>query len=144
MKRLLTIILAGFLAIPLWGPAAASSSSRRATQSYSRSNGFVIAGVVYASYDLATPVPNFSARRGETKVSFRIEDDFGAPVRGHIHIDRDGDGDVDGARDFCGSTTKPLPITFRSEIDVWLYSGTCPDSTPAFATSGKVTATFSK
>lgn len=145
MKKLLTIALAGVLALSLAPVAAADPSTARVvSREYSQPNGIVIAGVVYAFFDLTADVPAFSARSGERKVSISIADDLGQPARGHIHLDRDGDGELDGARDFCGSTSKPLTITARSTLRVSVVGGTCADGTPAFATSGTVTATFHK
>lgn len=140
MTRMLAIALAGFLVLSLWTPAGASSSTRKVTRQYTRPNAVVVAGLG-VWFDL-NDEPSFSARSGEGRVSFAIEDDFGTPVRGHIHLDRDGDGELDAARDFCGATSKPLSITPRSQLEVWVVTGACPDGSPAFATSGTVTAIF--
>lgn len=144
MRRMLILLIGGLLALPVWSPATAGSSVRTSTKSYSQPTGVSVADTAHAYLQLGAVIPTFSARSGERSVSFEIKDDFGQPVRGHIHVDKDGDGELDAARDFCGSTPKPITITPQSQLEVWVMTGTCPNGTPAFATTGTITATFLK
>jgi len=50
--------------------------------------------------------------------------------------------DPDG-EEVCGTTEEPIKITPKSVIYVWIWHGMCPDGTPAPATTGTITATFS-
>lgn len=86
----------------------------------------------------------FATGMGETYVSVTIEDDAGMDVAGALGQDPEGDGTV-STTDFCTSTKQPVPITPGLEVTVFVYAGPCtaPQPAPAFATQGKVVATFS-
>lgn len=86
----------------------------------------------------------FATGTGENFVSVTIEDDAGMDVSAALGQDPEGDGTV-STTDFCTITDEPIAITPGLEVTVFVYVGPCtsPAPAPAFATQGKVVATFS-
>ncbi len=144
MRRVTLWLLTILAVVSFAGPVAGSQVSRTVERQYTGPHGVIIGDSFQAEayQDLVQGLAEFRARTAESSVTLKIKDDLGRPVRGHIHVDRDGDGKVDVARDFCETTPRPLSITPRSKLRVWVMSGTCPDGTLAFATRGTVTAIF--
>lgn len=122
--------------------SAASPSQRAAERRYSMSNGMV-AGSSEAYWQIGTEFKVFKARPGERRVVFSIVDEAGPNVRGHIHTDVDGDGDVDHEADFC-SESEPIAVRPGQRIEVAVLLGECPDGEPSVVTEGTITATFSR
>lgn len=87
---------------------------------------------------------SFATGSGESFVSVTIEDDLGLDVSAAVGQDPEGDGTVTTTA-FCTSTEEPLPITPGLEVTVFVFVGPCtsPSPAPAFATQGKIVATFS-
>lgn len=86
----------------------------------------------------------FATGANENYVSITIEDDLGQDVSAAVGQDPEGDNTVSTTA-FCTSTEEPLPITPGLEVTVFVYVGPCtnPSPAPAFATQGKIIATFS-
>lgn len=86
----------------------------------------------------------FPTGPGESFVSVTIEDDAGMDVSAAVGQDPEGDTTV-STTPFCTSTEEPVPIEPGLEVTVFVYAGPCtsPQPAPAFATQGKVVATFS-
>jgi hypothetical protein len=148
MRRLTILAVVLVVVTTAIGPVAGSESSRSDTLEYAKPNGLQVFTpgneesywVVYGD----PPFPTFSAQRGETLVSIKIEDDLGKVTAGHVHVDSNRDGQVDDHMSVCGKTDKPLSIPPRARIEIWILNGTCRDGTLSFATEGLVTATFHK
>ncbi|MDQ3939994.1 MAG: hypothetical protein M3238_01445 [Actinomycetota bacterium] len=84
----------------------------------------------------------FTTGGKERFVSIKIEDDLGTPVSAAAGQDPEGDNTV-ATTEFCSETTTPLPIEPGLELTVFVFVGPCTSPLgPAFATQGKVTATF--
>jgi uncharacterized membrane protein len=77
-------------------------------------------------------------------VTAKAEDASGQPVRVGLAHDTDGDGLNNTWGAFCGETTEPIEVSQAEAVmRVFVTSGTCDDmSTPAFATGGSITFTF--
>ena len=86
----------------------------------------------------------FATGANESYVSVTIEDAAGMDVSAALGQDPEGDNTV-ATTDFCTSTEEPLPIEPGLELTVFVYVGPCtaPSPAPAFATQGKIVATFS-
>lgn len=86
----------------------------------------------------------FPTGAGETYVSITIEDDLGQDVSAAVGQDPEGDSTVT-TTSFCTSTEEPVAIDPGLEVTVFVYAGPCTDPAPApaFATQGKIVATFS-
>ena len=84
----------------------------------------------------------FRTKRGERFVQITAQDATGLPVPGFIS-QSDGPG---GWIPFCGSTPKPLRIKSGVIVEVWVfaYRAVNLDACPGTATTGTVTAVFSK
>jgi hypothetical protein len=110
-----------------YGPAVAASTPA----------GFVTAHC-HPGYSLGcVKIPT---RARDRFVSVRIEDVTGQDVFAMV-LDQ---SDTELAF-VCTETTGKLPVTPHSFIEVWLLEGTCDGSTtPSSATTGTVTATFSR
>jgi hypothetical protein len=86
----------------------------------------------------------FATGANESYVSVTIEDAAGMDVSAALGQDPEGDNTV-STTDFCTSTEEPMPIDPGLELTVFVYVGPCtsPAPAPAFATQGKIVATFS-
>ena len=86
----------------------------------------------------------FPTGAGESYVSVTIEDDSGMDVSAALGQDPEGDNTV-ATTDFCTATEEPVAIDPGLELTVFVYAGPCtsPQPAPAFATQGKIVATFS-
>ena len=142
MKKTMVFLAAGLLAAVLATDAVAARQSREVTESYTMATGAFV-GHGEAHWTLGAEYQRFEAKNGERAVSFVIEDSSGAPVRGHVHIDNNGDGELDDQFDFCGSTAKPIAIEPGATVEVGTIMGLCDDTSPSLVTEGTITATFS-
>ena len=145
MKKMAILLAAGLV---LNGAAALASPTRTETSEYTMANGAIVShGEVSpgeAHWTLGSDYARFRAAPGERAVALEIVDSSGYTVRGHVHIDVDGDGEFDRQADFCGSTTKPIAVRTGSVVEVGTVFGTCEDGSPSIVTEGKITATFTK
>ena len=106
------------------------------------SHGQVEAGEVH--WSAGSHYAKFRAERAEKFVTLAVEDTAGGAVMAHVHIDRDGDGEVDEQVDFCGETSKPIAVSKGSVVEVGAIFGMCDESTPSIVTEGTITATFTR
>lgn len=82
----------------------------------------------------------------EKFLKIESEDDSGMPIAIRIAMDTDpNDTSVNNTvADVCGATEEPVEMPdVEAEFRVFVTSGTCADGTPAFATAGAITFTFS-
>lgn len=135
-------VIATALSLLMGTVSAASPSPRVVERPYSMSNGMVT-GNSEAYWTVGTAFKAFKARRGERTVVFSITDEASPNVRGHIHTDVDGDGDVDHEADFC-SESEPIAVRPGQRIEVAVLLGECPDGEASLVTEGTITATFSR
>ena len=72
------------------------------------------------------------------------EDAAGQNVYVEFSQDTNGDGLNDTVGSFCGETPEPQEVSqAEAELRMFIYSGTCADNSPAFASQGTITLTFS-
>lgn len=87
----------------------------------------------------------FDAGCGEGRVEVTLADQSGLPARGAIATDVDGPAGPapqNFVAEVCGATPEPVEVTPGAEVTVFVLEGVCSDGTPAAATTGTVTATF--
>jgi hypothetical protein len=120
---------------------SAASGDRSVTKAYSMANGMIV-GSGQAYWSIGTQPKIFKAERGERTVVISISDATSPSVRGHLHTDIDGDGDMDEAGDFC-SESDPIAVRPGQRIEVSVLMGECPGGDPSLATEGEITAKFS-
>jgi hypothetical protein len=136
----------------LWAQGAeAKSSSRTNTVTYSSPAvgllGSPATGACSGEDGLGCV--EFNVTKAEHHVSLKITDQSGQPVYATYSQDKTdagGYGPIVGSMDggFCGKTKKPVSIKPNQRLTVFLYEGPGPDGCPGVATSGTVTATFTK
>ena len=143
MKKTTVFLTAALLAAVLAPSASAGRQSREVTESYTMAAGAFV-GHGEAHWTLGADYQRFESKSGERAVAFVIEDASGAPVRGHVHIDNNGDGELDDQLDFCGSTAKPIAIDPGAIVEVGTIMGLCDETSPSIVTEGTITATFSR
>lgn len=140
MRKVIIVVGLVVLGLAAPGSAGAVPPDRVDEGPYEHPDGFTTENVTVINDDA---VVEFEARPGERLVSMTIDDEVGDAVVGHLHIDRDGDGELEVSEDFCGSTLRPYRVTAGSRISVSVLGGVC-NGAPAPATRGVVIATFSK
>lgn len=141
----IALVAAATLAASMVASAPASSASptgRDVTKEYSMSNGMVASGS-QAYWNVGTAYKVFKARRGERHVILNIADQASPSVRGHYHLDVDGDGKLDEGKDFCNES-QPIRIDPGQRIEVAVLMGECPGGDPSVVTEGTITATFTR
>ena len=143
MKKIAVSVVAGLLIASLAAPAAGGARARKVTHDYTVANG-VFWGHGEMHWTLGAEYAKFQTQRGERHVTLAIADASGAPVRGHVHIDQNADGELDDQVDFCGETAKPIALEPRAVVEVGVIMGMCDEATPSFVTEGTITATFTK
>lgn len=138
--KMFALAVAGLLATP--GTGMTASSARAVEKTYSMSNGMIVASS-QAYWTIGVQFTTFRARAGERTVTLSIKDSVASNVRGHIHTDIDGDGDIDEAGDFC-SESDPIKVRPGQRVEVAVLLGECPDGEPSVVTEGTITATFTR
>src|SRR5688500_17713994 len=104
MKRLMAVATVALLAAAT--PAAGAGKAREVSEGYSMASGAVVShgevsgGEVH--WNAGSHYALFRAERGEKLVTLAVEDQAGGPVMAHVHVDRNGDGELDEQVDFCG------------------------------------------
>lgn len=142
MRKFAVALFAGLLTISLVAPAT-GGPNRKVTKEYTMANGMVIYESASATWSLGTAWKTFRPEPGERFVSLSISEDTGQSVLGHIHIDADGDGEVEHL-DFCTETPEPVELGTAKKLKLAVFMGTCPDAMPSVVTQGTITATFSR
>lgn len=88
----------------------------------------------------------FRASCGEGRFEVALADQTGLPVRALVGVDADGptgDAPQSFVAEVCGATGEPVNVMPGAEVTVFVLEGACSDGTPAAATTGTVTMTFS-
>jgi hypothetical protein len=85
---------------------------------------------------------SFMPRAGQRHVAISIVDGSGLPVAARL-TQAGPDGFPQTSVDMCGRTDGPVKIAPNVAVVIGLMEGPCDDGTPAAATQGTVTATFS-
>jgi hypothetical protein len=82
---------------------------------------------------------------GDKYIKVEITDTSGQNVAGYISQgDTDGDGIGNLYGDFCGGHEEFIPLESPSApVRISFYNGVCADNSPAIATTGTITVTFS-
>jgi hypothetical protein len=84
----------------------------------------------------------FMPRPGDRSVRFRVEDLYGRNVLIYVF-----QVDPSGKRvqhEVCATTAATLPVLGSEPLEAYVYGGVCTNHTPAFATTGTLTARFSQ
>jgi hypothetical protein len=150
MRRIVAILLIGSIGATLASAPATAGKNRkgkRAERTVEAAYSTPAAGVPVAGDFYAACVPDegigcvsIVPRMLEIYARIEIEDTLGQPVHGFI-TSRDGTRLI---AELCGDTDKFVLLGTDLEFLVWVFAGPCGDGSPAFATSGTVTATLSK
>jgi hypothetical protein len=143
MKRMALVILvmAAFTAVGSVDAGAGSKKPRIEIATYGSAGGPEL-GCTYDQYRESC-VP-FDVMRGERFFEIALDDALGTTVSASVYQRRGPNQGLASAHDICGATDEPLRLHRTTvEILVLLYQGPCSDLTPAAATTGTVTATFS-
>ena len=140
-KRLPVVLAAGALAVGLLAGTAPASSVEARIHTLEYVGGGVTAGPVRSVVLRAGDGIGAVVFRGgpERFVSVEIDDAHGLPVTGIVSQPGDDDG-----RPICGSSEKPLKVRPYENVTVFLMNGTCGDAGASVATTGTVTATFTR
>jgi hypothetical protein len=154
MKKLMVLSLALVVGLTFMAPTVEAKSKKKKKKVVPKiertvSAGYLVpvgaaeqGGYVTAAGNNVGGVA-FTPAPGEAYVSVTITDTAGQPVSGMIAQDTNGDNLTDTSAGFCGATTEPVPIDPAYNVVVYVFEGPCSDTTPAVATTGTVTATFS-
>jgi hypothetical protein len=86
----------------------------------------------------------FQPKKGERFITVVVEDASGLPTRAVVGQDYDGDGLNESETEVCGASSKPIRFKPGVEIHVSAQDLPCEDGSPAFATFGTITATFTR
>lgn len=141
MKKLIALSTVALLAAA--APASGAGKAREVTEEYTMSSGAFV-GHGEAHWTLGADYVRFVAERGERWVTLEVDDSTDQPVRGHVHIDVDGDGKLDRQLDFCGTTATPIAVKPGTVIEVGTIVGLCDDMSPSIVTEGTITARFTR
>ena len=139
-KRLPVALAAGALAVGLLAGPAPGSSVEARIHTLEYVGGGVTAGPVRQVVLRAGDGIGAVVFRGgpERFVSVEIDDAHGLPVAGIV-----SQPGVDGTP-ICGASEKPLKVRPYEKVTVFLMNGTCGDAGASVATTGTVTATFTR
>jgi hypothetical protein len=97
----------------------------------------------YCQYDVVQCSQVWSTLPSDRYVTVDIEDQSGKRVPAEVYQIAD-DGNGYRADVFCDTTEKPIELINDAEwVGVHVLLGPCPDGTPAAATGGEITITFS-
>ncbi len=134
------VVLVMTLALMSIGGTGWGASTRTSRRSYSMPQGTIISEGG-AQWDSGVEAHRFKVRPGEKAVSLSVDDLGGQPVRVHVYLDANGDGQRETIA-FCSQTSEPLPVRFGRSFDVRVLAGVCQNGRPSLVTSGTITATF--
>lgn len=150
MRKVSCFLIAASLALAVSGVATARSAKERVeVASYLKPAGIWTSHFDGPMRSLPEDEFVFVPRKGERSVRFEFVDALGTDVLLHVTVEGQEVGDhgldhaySDGMID-CAPSYE-MPLTSRSPIHVSVYSGLCPNHTFGFASSGTITATFSR
>ena len=148
-SRLVMVGVVGLVMVVMAGISGAAGAGTKKTQ---RVEEIVYRepsiGIAFPAYNMATcdtGCPVFDVYRGERYVTLEVSDAVSPDAAIAVFP---WDGNTTEPRythhDYCTSIDKPLRLprwTLRLWVEVLM--GPCSDGTPAFATHGSVTVTFS-
>lgn len=142
MKRPGAVAIA-LAVVALAAPAAGAGrqAGRIQTRQYSYSHGVDTWHWTVSAQDVL-PALVFTPRPGDKRVHLAAEDLSGQPVFVHVRQDAGGSGE-DLFDHFCGNADIAYLVS-EEPVEVYVYSGACQNHTTGFATTGTVTATFSR
>lgn len=88
----------------------------------------------------------FTPLKKERFISIEVADKSGLPTRAIVIQETETDGQPNYLlkEEICGQTEAPIEITRGVDVTVLTQEGPCADDTPAMATFGTVTATFTR
>ena len=140
-KRLAVALAAGALVTALGAAPAPAGSAENRIHTLEYVGGGVTAGPSrHAVLRAGDGIGAVVFRGGpERFVSIEIADAHGLPVTGIVIQDDDDEGTY-----ICGATDKPLRIRPFEKVTVFLMNGVCADALASLATSGTVTAEFTR
>lgn len=157
MLRVRTVVgtVVGALLLAVAGPAAGAGGAGGAKRTESAEyiapmttvKPPVGSGVSTCNFGLHMGCVIFEPAPGEAAVSVVITDATGLDVYGYVYQDRTGDGisDTGAQGPICGQTPRPVPISSKYPVMVFVHVG--QSSTlwcNAAGTRGTMTATFIK
>lgn len=122
----------------LGGPAAAGSGEARVHTLEYVGGGLRLGPTQSAEVRVGDGIGAVSFRGGpERYVSIEVDDAHGQPVAAIV-------AQPDEDHHICGATDKPLKIVPYEKVTVFLMNGVCGHAGASAATTGTVTATFTK
>lgn len=141
MNRLLSAIAIAALATALLpAPGAAEAPETRVQTLEYVGGGVAIGRQRSTAVRVGDTVGAVEFRGGpERFVTLVIVDRHGLPVTGSVVQPGDDEETL-----ICGATDKPLKVRPYENVTVFLMNGVCGDTGASVATSGTVTATFSR
>ena len=143
-KLLVAAVVSGLIVGSIASAEAGKKKAPKKTTRVAEASYIAPARFYYAPTGDNIGGASFPTGTGEAYVSITIEDDLGQDVSAAVGQDPEGDNTV-STTGFCTSTEEPVPIEPGLEVTVFVYAGPCtaPALAPAFATQGKIVATFS-
>ncbi|HVF53986.1 MAG TPA: hypothetical protein VNC78_10360 [Actinomycetota bacterium] len=81
---------------------------------------------------------SFPMQAGELYVDIALADQAGQAVYAKLF-----DSNFEELGEVCGASDQPIVVSGTAEVIVAIIEGPCADATPALATTGTITATFS-
>lgn len=149
MKKALSVVVLALLVAVATAPAQAGNKSRKNvertwTAEYMAPSSYTALapsiGFCHAGYELGCV--GTSPYWGEGFASATVKDATDLQVSAELYQFA-GDEQIDSHL-FCGSTKEPIPLEPETDfVGVALLTGPCNDLSPAVATTGTVTITFS-
>ncbi len=151
VRHLSVACLAAALLVVGAAPAShgAPSTPRSASKTYAVPHGIWIEGHGDEEHGNMGAIPlvppvTFVPARGERMVEVAVQDLTDRPVMVYVHqpaLSHHGD---DVAVTFCSKRNPAIRLGGSVPVEVSVYSGVCRNHTFGFATSGTITATFSR
>ena len=140
MKRLVSAVGVAALAIAALAGSGAAAPAKPRIQTLEYVGGGVTIGPERSTSIRASDGIGAVVFRGgpERFVSIDIADAHGQPVTGIVQ-----QPEAEGTH-ICGATEKPLKVRPYEEVTVFLMNGVCGASGVSVATTGTVTATFTR
>ena len=144
MKFKISLVLVGAL---LFGSSAVASAGRslpaaEQTQEYVAPNGVRTVHWDEQMEQLPPgPAMTFHPRAGDRSVRFRVDDLYGRNVLVYV-FQEDASGEQ-VRHEFC-ATSGTVPLVSQKALTAYVYAGICTNHNAGFATSGTMTARFSR
>lgn len=143
MRKVASALLSLVLTGAVLAPAMSSERHRTVNKPYSTTSGYVT-DVSEAHITAEGNWATFEPLPGERSVSLSVADATGRTVLVQVFFLQEDAGWAERDARFCGSTDRPLRVKPNETVYVGAFMGECDDGTISFATTGSVTATFSR